>query len=511
METMQEIYGFRYDFIHQHGLVMKLHREGGIFAQELSELQLRMLESNTIPRLLPLEVQEIDFQIHFLYKLNSKRMLSQVIKAEGLTNVQLIKLMYSIVCAMDQSGSYMLNETQYLLKENFIFIGTEITDVYLTYLPFKQLVGEIPMYHQVETLLQRLVEKVKQEEREGIDTLLLACNENFNLTGFKQMLLERLGEVQSTKQPSISSIPKSSGTAGVEPLPQSSLPTDLKIDVKPSFPPLPTPLLKKHAAPAAISFNQPITESKSHMHEGDLSTLLTRQNKWIVLTIFTIMIALIWKNYLDHQQDSVLYVSSGVTILLVDVWFVFSFIGLPKSWETSIVFKKNRREYEEHARLMGNWSSEGTLVGDQVMSEPNSKIHIQDYYRNLHQHTTLLSAAPNNATVFLGGGGAGAAPFIIRAAMIEVSKEGITQHIPIKGNTFMIGRGETDADYAENEAGISRLHAEIYKAVEGYGVKDLGSKNGTYLNEEQLVPYQCYPVKQGDTIRIVRTEFRLIV
>jgi pSer/pThr/pTyr-binding forkhead associated (FHA) protein len=81
----------------------------------------------------------------------------------------------------------------------------------------------------------------------------------------------------------------------------------------------------------------------------------------------------------------------------------------------------------------------------------------------------------------------------------------------MKGNTFTIGRGETEADYAENEVGISRLHAEIYKAVEGYGVKDLGSKNGTFLNEDPLVPYQYYPIKEGDTIRIVRTEFRIIV
>lgn len=133
---IQEIVGLRYEFVHRHGHYMMLYRDEGLQPEELSTHQLRMLESNAIPRLLPLEIQEIDFRIHLLYKLTSKRMLTHVLKVEGLTKMQLFKLLYTMVCTISDSGNYMLNEYNYVLKENFIFIGTDFTDIYLTYIPF---------------------------------------------------------------------------------------------------------------------------------------------------------------------------------------------------------------------------------------------------------------------------------------------------------------------------------------------------------------------------------------
>src|SRR4029077_7072721 len=102
-------------------------------------------------------------------------------------------------CALEQSGNYMLNELQYLLKKNFIFIGSEITDVYLTYLPFEQLVGVIPLHSQIGMLMERLIETLKPDERLGLDELLKACNEDFNLSDFKQKLLDWMGKPQMNK------------------------------------------------------------------------------------------------------------------------------------------------------------------------------------------------------------------------------------------------------------------------------------------------------------------------
>jgi FHA domain-containing protein len=50
--------------------------------------------------------------------------------------------------------------------------------------------------------------------------------------------------------------------------------------------------------------------------------------------------------------------------------------------------------------------------------------------------------------------------------------------------------------------GLSRRHAVIRRAEHGYEVLDLGSANGTWLNEERLVPHTAYPLDSGSHLRL---------
>ena len=49
--------------------------------------------------------------------------------------------------------------------------------------------------------------------------------------------------------------------------------------------------------------------------------------------------------------------------------------------------------------------------------------------------------------------------------------------------------------------GISRRHAVIRRTERGYEVLDLGSVNGTWLNNERLVPHKSYPLTSGSHLR----------
>jgi hypothetical protein len=270
--------------------------------------------------------------------------------------------------------------------------------------------------------------------------------------------------------------------------------TSLKQEDRPFFSSLPRPLFQKDSEPEQRQFNEPIGGTGNHIDENDNPFLLSQRNRLLILVVIFLVLAFIWKSYLDHPNDAVLYIVSGASLLLFDLWLLFSFIGVPRELRLyKLINLKNNKPVSPQA------------------SEPKLQLNIHDYYQNLHKHTTLLSGAQSNATVFLGSSHAvGITSLKARTAMIEVSKEGCKQQIPMIGNSFTIGRGEEECSYVEHEAGLSRLHAEIFKALEGYGVKDLGSKNGTLLNDEPLVPYQSYPIKEGDTIRILKTEFRII-
>jgi len=52
--------------------------------------------------------------------------------------------------------------------------------------------------------------------------------------------------------------------------------------------------------------------------------------------------------------------------------------------------------------------------------------------------------------------------------------------------------------------GISRTHALIRKTKDGYQITDLDSSNGTWLENERLVPQKPYPVDSGDRVRMGR-------
>ncbi|MEO1290912.1 MAG: FHA domain-containing protein, partial [Chloroflexota bacterium] len=50
--------------------------------------------------------------------------------------------------------------------------------------------------------------------------------------------------------------------------------------------------------------------------------------------------------------------------------------------------------------------------------------------------------------------------------------------------------------------GVSRMHAELNFIGNRYFVKDTGSSNGTWINDNKLEPYQAHPVTTGDQVRI---------
>jgi hypothetical protein len=57
--------------------------------------------------------------------------------------------------------------------------------------------------------------------------------------------------------------------------------------------------------------------------------------------------------------------------------------------------------------------------------------------------------------------------------------------------------------------GVSRRHAKIRRTESGYEVVDLSSRNGTWLNDQRLVPNKPYPFASGSRLRV--GQMRLLV
>lgn len=103
--------------------------------------------------------------------------------------------------------------------------------------------------------------------------------------------------------------------------------------------------------------------------------------------------------------------------------------------------------------------------------------------------------------------------------VLQVVRTG--QVLPLPGSgEFIIGRvsegqsilPDIDLEPFEGfELGVSRLHARIRVAASEASVVDLGSSNGTRLNNEALMPNQPHPLKHKDLIRLGRMSLQVLI
>ena len=94
------------------------------------------------------------------------------------------------------------------------------------------------------------------------------------------------------------------------------------------------------------------------------------------------------------------------------------------------------------------------------------------------------------------------------------------RHIDAESRIFMmLGRTDAelskdpiDVDFANADAaenGVSHEHAVVQVTRNQVFIKDFNSRNGTYINEQELLPMREYPLSNGDEIVLGRLRVRV--
>src|SRR5437762_1453976 len=83
---------------------------------------------------------------------------------------------------------------------------------------------------------------------------------------------------------------------------------------------------------------------------------------------------------------------------------------------------------------------------------------------------------------------------------------GPTGQTILGSSVITIGRAH-DNQIVLNDPKVSRQHAQIRPDEQGYSIVDLGSVNGTFVNEQRLSPFVLHLLRMGDIIRIGDTKF----
>lgn len=172
------------------------------------------------------------------------------------------------------------------------------------------------------------------------------------------------------------------------------------------------------------------------------------------------------------------------------------------SYSTGRVDSALKGTWEDKPVLPGYVPGEGVQLRNEDQPNPEG-----GYYEQLSGKTEIL-APSRQATVLLNGQGSANDSLTPYLERIEQGS-GNSERIVLSGVTFVIGRSEDVVQYVEKTVGTSRAHVELTIQGRKCSIRDLGSKNGTKLQDEVIAPYKEYPLEVGNTFSIATTSFKL--
>jgi pSer/pThr/pTyr-binding forkhead associated (FHA) protein len=77
------------------------------------------------------------------------------------------------------------------------------------------------------------------------------------------------------------------------------------------------------------------------------------------------------------------------------------------------------------------------------------------------------------------------------------------QSVPLEGNRATVGADPSNDVCIDADGAVSRLHAVIENYGAGWAIRDLGSRNGTYVNGDRALGERA--LRPGDEVRIGNT------
>ncbi len=456
------------------------HKGNPVPAAALSRLDLRMLERHSIPRILPLDVEEMNAEARLRYRLPVGQPLQSRFQAGDADAKLLIEALLTIVTTLADSRVYLLDERKYALHPSLILIGEGPRDIQMVYLPLRHLEQKPSLRHELYQLTLQLIEwgHISLEEC----SVMVECLKSslFELEDFKQLLIalqfSPAGQTGTSQQAAA----------------EESYPAD-------------TPW---HSPPRP-SATEELRLQTELQDDGD--TLRFEPAQWRLSSAAALRLALVlmvvaWGAAAVFPSPVVMG-SAGIVTLAGIILYLWSKRKEkeelltepdeePDSWmpQPAQPFPREQtldyKEPESAAARSFQWTEERNRL---YRENPALTVLLEDSEQSGPAVPPTELLLPETELL---------AP---QAVLELLENEAVASSLLVSRTRFSFGRSPGEADCVLNASGISRIHGEIRREGELWVLCDLGSKNGTKLNGESLAPHETYPLKNGDRITAAQT------
>ncbi|WP_167747031.1 DUF6382 domain-containing protein [Cohnella luojiensis] len=508
---------------------MIIERDPPFSCEELNEIQLHMLKQCEIPGLLPMETEEFDGRVSLRYSLSGTRMLTEATRTTNWSMSDMMGALCRLAEVLEECRLYLLDADRVRLQEEYIFVGNDWHDLNFTYLPI-----DMPTLHRADDL-ERLIIKWMMKVQEPDGHVLQNVLRLVASTGFTPIVLSRYckqylanvlkgeGERRNQSQaPSVSDIPIANmPLAERKPIPaKPSRSWDLLQPISGELHSV-SEMWGDMAEPAVRSMQRASSEggpnSADDQREEDLDI-----GKWriIVVCLMIFLNAIIWRFlYLSQPSEQKFLLCLCLTLVSV--------AGGLLLWKGKPGWMSKRERVRESSNKMkmeafeSSWRESGMEYGERAIPRfpapelrgsmlsnmpdpfPANDSLLQEDNNSAIAATSWLSSA-NDRTTFLEHTPKSEAD----TCFLVWSTKDAGFRIPLQGKSLVIGRSADAAQHVDDSMGISRAHVELLRVSEQWKVKDLGSRNGTRLNDKPMAPYELYALQAGDCLKLANSQYQ---
>jgi hypothetical protein len=413
---------------------------------QLLEYQIRMIQENPSPQLLSLHKKRMDKHEYLYYDITSKITLAQLLKRKKLNQQELLLLIRSLIKGLELSKLYLLQGGSFILSEDYIYVDPANLELSLAYLPIS---GEA---HTLDSLKSLLLDMIVYKA-----SFATAADGS----GVYE-LLETIKREDFSLKGLVNAINKLESNGPLE---------------SPQGQPAQKKEPERKRGPRAPSASDSGKTNRTEKLEKDPGAFL------LVQLFFAAGAVFLFRLLYYSTEGSALSEAIGAVLLLAACdYFVVSRLKLwdkkaPKQEE-----REKKKKMNKATPLPGRKQAAVETGAAASKAEPQGRA----------LETQWIMEGPEES-VFLEG-----------------CDEGKAQRIYIDRSSFVIGRLKSQVDYLSDNNAVGKLHAEIIKKGTEYFIRDLNSRNGTYVNGERISSNIEHPMKNDDQIGFADSQYRFV-
>lgn len=509
-------------FEQKRGHYMILERDPPLTRETINDTQLRMLKSCEIPGLLPVETEDLNGCVSLRYCLSGTRMLSESMRTSRWSMAEMMGSLCRVAEILEECRLYMLDADRMKLDDEFIFVGSDWQDLRFTYIPLDM--PGLNQHDELERLIIRWIMKVADLDGTVMQNLLrLVTSKDFLPAMLRTYTRQYLAGTVKVDVPYMSS-----ASGGEKQLEKPQPPAQSELSEKKAhnwgiFKP-PSGDLQSVSELLGDDY-APWSHSDDFLGErqdtAERDTYPMEKGRWRTLISCTavFLAALVWRYiYFSHPgQQRLLFCLFGT--LAAGAGIVYFWNGLPLRLQKRPVSsvpnnEPNKPEHMNWHRHSADLDEDRNVIPlfaidvsphmklesgtphDLSATNKDNRYPLETTWLPVQEDRTGLLKKENN--------------LVTTACYLVYESDGTGNRIALQGKSFVIGRSSEAAQHVDVSDGISRAHVELLRVSDQWKVKDLGSRNGSRLNDQPMAPYQLYSLQHDDRLVLANSRYRFV-
>ncbi|SHK07606.1 DUF6382 domain-containing protein [Paramaledivibacter caminithermalis] len=484
--------------------------------EKILQYQIEMIANNPCPGILKFHARYKNNDRKLYYNITSKVRLSEFLQRKELSKNEFIDILTSITKTIIDSGEYFLYDRSFLINEEYIYINPSTLDIGIMYIPID---FDIDVNDNFKSFLVNLIISLAKIDENSIGNYMQKIlnylkNDPFNIAHFNGLLMDlRNSEITINKKSTVNQCENTRLKFESNAISENN-DQNTKNRYEERF-------IKEPTAYKGLSM---LEDRKHNKEETGQRTVRKSYRLRFLIIVGLVQVLIIF--ILIFSMDSIkafvgedISAYGGITIIIaaIDALLLkklFKKGNLEeiktqnKDKKYSIFSKDTQWEKLTKARSVENMTNiqMNSLKEDEIINMSKREIYNINQCKDIdkeHKSIPLISddiPIETNDTVILEEA-KGEFPYMQRI------DNGIIDKITITKSNFIIGRLPNYVDHLIEDNAVGRIHCEILYKEGEYFIRDMNSKNGTFINGDRIDSNREYRIKNNDNIKFADVEY----